>query len=131
MCGEQSQPHLNKAEDNDRPRADYFWLRLEKAAFDVWPGGGRKGGARDGVSAHLSAEPNNTMATAQRRDEMNDSQREGRQGGGGESLQRPAWHSRLAEQIPLLQLFSEAFCWHRHFGAPAEDRAADLRPEQH
>lgn len=90
MCGEQSQPHLNKAEDNDRPRADYFWLRLEKAAFDVWPGGGRKGGASDDVSAHLSAEPNNTMATAQRRDEMNDSQREGRQGGGGESLQRPA-----------------------------------------
>lgn len=90
MCREHSQPHLDKAEDNDRLRADYFWLRLEKAAFDVWPGGGRTGGANDGVRAHLSAGPNNTMATAQRRDEMNDSQREGHQGGGGEALQRPA-----------------------------------------
>lgn len=54
----------------------------------------------DGVRAHLSAEPNNTMATAERRDEMNDSRREGHPGGGkegggeggvgGESLQRPA-----------------------------------------
>lgn len=54
----------------------------------------------DGVRAHLSAEPNNTMATAERRDEMNDSRREGHPGGGrreegggeggGESLLRPA-----------------------------------------
>lgn len=62
----------------------------KKAAFDMWPGGGRKGWGwgGDGVRAHLSAQPNNTMATAQRRDEMNDSQREGhRVGGGGTSLQ--------------------------------------------
>lgn len=87
--------------------------------------GGRGGGANDGIRAHLSAGPNNTMATAQRCDEMNDSQREGHQGGGGEALQQPAWHSRLGEQIPPLQLFSKASCWHGHFGAPAENSTAE------
>lgn len=55
------------------------------------PGGGREGGGgvgSDGVRAHLSAEPNNTMATgAERRDERNDSQREGHPGGGGGRLE--------------------------------------------
>lgn len=92
MCGEQSQPHLNKAEDNDRPRADYFWLRLGSGAgggkeqhLTCEPGRWEEGGGgvgSDGVRAHLSAEPNNTMATAERRDEMNDGQREGYPGGG-------------------------------------------------
>lgn len=42
----------------------------------------------------------------------------------------PAWHSRLGEQIPLLQLFSQGSCWHSHFGAPAKDTTAYLRTEQ-
>lgn len=48
MCEEPSRPQLNKAEDNNRPCADYFWLRLKKAA--VYVNGG-------GLRAHLSAEP--------------------------------------------------------------------------
>lgn len=30
MWRERSQAHINKAEDNDGLRADYFWLRLGK-----------------------------------------------------------------------------------------------------
>lgn len=133
MCGERSQPHLNKAEDNGRPRADYFWLKLGKAALDVWPGGGRKG--RGGARA-MASEPtcHQSQTTPWQRPSavtrwMTASVRAIREG--GESLQRPAWHSRLGEQIPLLPLFSKASCWHRHFGAPAEESTADLRPEQH
>lgn len=34
MWRERSQAHINKAEDNDRLRADYFWLRLgEKSSI--------------------------------------------------------------------------------------------------
>lgn len=51
-------------------------------------------------------------------------------GRGVKSQQRPAWHSRLGEQIPLLQLFSQGSCWHSHFGAPAKDSMAYLRTEQ-
>lgn len=47
-------------------------------------GKAEEGWGSDVVRAHLSAEPNNTMATgAERRDERNDSQREGHPGGGG------------------------------------------------
>lgn len=49
----------------------YFWCRVEDAAFDAWPGGGRSRSSRrrrgrgDGVRAHLSvAALNNTMVTA-------------------------------------------------------------------
>lgn len=68
-----------------------FGSGWKKAAFDVWPGGGRKrwGWGSDGVRAHLSAQPNNTMATAQRCDGMNDGQREGHRDWWG-SLQWPA-----------------------------------------
>lgn len=91
--GVHGRPHLTKAEDNDRPGADYFGLGLEKAAFDVWPGGWRKGGGQSerwrqsppvsGVKQHHGNGP-------ARPEQMNDSQREGRGGGGGEPLQRPA-----------------------------------------
>lgn len=49
-----------KRTDNGRPPAFYFWRRSRGAASDAWPEGGR----RIGVRAHLSAEQNNTMATA-------------------------------------------------------------------
>lgn len=53
---------------------------------------------------------------------MSDSQRVGRRGGErSPSSERPAWHSRLGEQIPPLQLFSQGSCWHGNFGAPAKD----------
>lgn len=106
--------------------------RVEKAAFDVWPGGGRKGRGEGGewrqsppVSRAKQHHGNGLMLW---RDEWQPvCQPPGR---GEESQQRPAWHSRVGEQIPLLQLFSRASCWHSHFGTPAKDSMAYQRTDE-
>lgn len=54
MWRERSQAHINKAEDNDRLRADYFWLRLEKKQHLTC---GLEVGGRGGGGAAMASEP--------------------------------------------------------------------------
>lgn len=113
-----------KPRDNERHLADYFWSGECSVWRVAWMWEEEKWRQSPPVSRAKQRHGNGLML----RDSRCVSHRRGKRSPC--SSQRPAWHSKLAEQIPAHQSSSQGSCWHSLFSSPAKDSMPYLRTEQ-